>query len=156
MPNLTNIKQYLDGFRAYEIPAGVYRAILQAGVYIYLDGDKATYIGSSARSFKRTLSHNHIARSYVESATSVLFLPCVDRHAAYELEKRLIADLYPAGNTRCKLPVCALAESMGITESRARNIANLERERPIAIESCESKSILDQSVDLDVLTEAKR
>lgn len=121
-------KELIAGRSALELTREHWDTLTTSGVYIYLNGDIALYVGSTRNALKRVLAYNHQAYDLRKRATSILFIPCKSRTAAFALEKTLIANLQPEGNIRCKNSNVPLAAALGVSETRARELTEELRE----------------------------
>lgn len=70
------------------------------GVYVYLAGDKAAYIGKSKNVGERCFGKGHHKSELFKDCTSVIIFPCKSEANADTLEALLIYDLRPFGNGR--------------------------------------------------------
>jgi predicted GIY-YIG superfamily endonuclease len=112
--------------KAIEFDANGLQILNNPGVYIYTKDDRAIYVGSSDCVIGRALAANHHKRKefkQILNGASLLIFPCDTAKQALELEKIITAELQPILNERNLLPADELAQALGITIHRARQLA---------------------------------
>ena len=84
-----------------EFSGATFRQLIGPGVYVWLRGDEALYVGASRTAFARAADRRHHKIKLgkdVADADSVLFYPCGTLGAALNLERELISSLRPRYN----------------------------------------------------------
>ena len=94
------MREWIKFDKAIDFNLEATAALRGPGVYAYLNGDKAVYVGSSKKVIGRALGRNHHLLKELASATSLLVFPCKDWEEAKALESQMICDLRPALNMR--------------------------------------------------------
>lgn len=84
---------------AIEFNAGVIAQLTGPLVYVFFEGSRATYAGSSRHGLIRALSTQHHRAILRTRASSVKIYPCSDLPTARRLEAQLIADYRIGRNT---------------------------------------------------------
>lgn len=110
------------GRKAIEIDAKGLEILWGPGVYMYLAGDLALYVGSAAKLGERALGKGHHRAKEFSRATSVILFPCASIHEAIKLEATLIDDLRPRHNCTNSKQIEDVAAQLGINAQRARQI----------------------------------
>src|ERR1700679_2186523 len=110
-----NIRQHLASQTAIELTRQQADILAGPGVYLYLRGDTALYVGSSKQLGWRALKKYRLSEPAREQCETILFLPCLSLASARALEEQLIADLQPQYNKRGGLR--ELTQRLGVSSS---------------------------------------
>jgi hypothetical protein len=88
-----------------EFSGAVFRQLVGPGVYVWLRGDTALYVGASATAFSRAADRRHHRIQLGEDMADddvMLFYACATMAVALELETELIQALRPRYNSHSK------------------------------------------------------
>jgi excinuclease UvrABC nuclease subunit len=110
-----NIRQHLSSQTAIELKRQQADELTGPGVYIYLQGDTALYVGSSKQLGWRSFKRCRKAEAARATCTSILLIPCLSHASAIALEEQLIADLRPQYNKNGGLR--ELTERLGLSST---------------------------------------
>lgn len=80
-----------------------FRDLRKPGVYLFMRGKEALYVGMAKRLLGRVGSFHSQAQLAIEDCDEVLLYPCVSVKAAQELEIILIGRLRPKYNIQRKM-----------------------------------------------------
>ena len=94
------MKHWMSTDNALEFDLKATETLRGPGVYAYLTGDTAIYVGCSKKVVGRALARNHHLLKELAEATSLMIFPCKDLPSAKELEMQMISDLQPKLNMR--------------------------------------------------------
>jgi len=110
--------------KAIEFKLDALETLRGPGVYMYVEGDKALYVGASKHVIGRVFARNHHVKQALSSATSMLIFPCDSWPDAQKLEACMIADLDPVLNKRGGAMVRArkICQALGITPEAFVNL----------------------------------
>jgi hypothetical protein len=99
-----------------EFSGAVFRQLIGPGVYVWLRGDTALYVGASATAFSRAADRRHhriqLGKDVVDE-DAVLFYACATMAEALILEHELIGALRPTLNRRLRW--ATLSARLGFT-----------------------------------------
>ena len=111
--------------KAIEFDAKGLQILRGPGVYMYVQNDRAIYIGSSESVIGRALARNHHKRFDFAKipGLSLLIFPCDSAQQAYELELKFTARLKPLLNERNLQDINQLAQYLGVSVDQARVLA---------------------------------
>jgi hypothetical protein len=111
--------------KAIEIGQEGLDILRRPGVYMYVQDDKAIYVGSARKLGERAIGKGHHKATDITKAQSLIMFPCRNYQEAYDLEQRLINDLSPRLNNRNPLQIDRLKELLGTSPSTARRITKI-------------------------------
>ena len=95
-----NIRHHLASQTAIELTRQQADILAGPGVYLYLRGDTALYVGSSKQLGWRSFKRCRKAETARQTCDTILMLPCLSHASALALEEQLIGDLRPQYNQR--------------------------------------------------------
>lgn len=99
---ILGISKWKEHLSAQPVEVGTpqLKVLRSPGVYVYLIGDIAAYVGKSKNVGERCFGKGHHKSELFEKCTSVIIFPCKSDKDADQLEALLIFDLKPSGNGR--------------------------------------------------------
>ena len=101
----------------FEFSGATFRQLVGPGVYVWLRGDQALYVGASRTAFSRAADRRHHRIQLGEDMAdddAMLFYSCTTMAVALKLETKLIHALRPRYNSRSKWK--ALSGLLGYTK----------------------------------------